>query len=170
MQKGIRSWSTHMDELDIRIFRSIASSKYVAPSNFKVRISIREIARKLGVDDMTVSNRYAKFMKIGLFTGWRLAFNPRLFNYGMKEVLVKVQPESAKEGMIRKLRLVHGITVLMDLYGPHLLVTVLYESEDSFSRTLQLISRITMPKVRSKPVKSFLFVKRRAFRSLTGPL
>ncbi len=132
-----------MDELDIRIFRSLTSSKYVAPSNFQVKISMREIARKLGVDDMTVSNRYARFARIGLFTGWRAAFNPRLFNYGMKEVLVEVQPESAKEEMIRKLRLVHGITVLMDLYGPRLLVTVLYESDESFSRTLQLISRIT---------------------------
>jgi DNA-binding Lrp family transcriptional regulator len=132
-----------MDELDIRIFRSLASSQHVAPSNFQVRISIREIARKLGVDDMTVSNRYAKFARMGLLTRWRAAFNPSLFGYGMKEVLVKVEPESAKEEMIRKLRLVHGITVLMDLYGPHLLVTVLYENEASFSRTLQLISRIT---------------------------
>ena len=132
-----------MDELDIRIFRSLASSKYIAPSTSQVKFSIREIARNIGVDDMTVSNRYAKFLKSGLLSGWRAAFSPRLFSYGMKEVLVEVHPESAKEEMISKLRLVHRITVLMDLFGPYLLLTVLYESEEAFSRTLQLISRIT---------------------------
>ncbi|HZW57691.1 MAG TPA: AsnC family protein [Nitrososphaerales archaeon] len=57
--------------------------------------------------------------------------------------MVDVQPESAKADMIRKLKLVHEVTGIVNFYGKGIELYVIYNGDESLSRTIELISRIT---------------------------
>lgn len=132
-----------MDELDIRIFRALQSEMAVAPSSAQVKSSLRSIAARIGADDMTVSYRYKKLEESGSMSGWQLIVNPTFFGSKMMDVAVDVEPESAKPDMIRKLKLVHEVLALFDFYGRALRMIIVYSGEESRSRTLELVSRIT---------------------------
>ena len=132
-----------MDELDVKILRSLISESVIAPSNIQLTSSLREIARKLNSDDMTIWKRFKKLQDAGFMSVWRLVVNPTMFGYMALDVRVEVQPESAKAEMIRKLGLVHGVIRIAEFYGPGLQILLLYNSEESRSRTIELISRIT---------------------------
>ena len=54
-----------------------------------------------------------------------------------------VQPESGKADMIRKIRLIQGVFVMLNFYGKALKIIMVYDSEESRSRAVELISRIT---------------------------
>jgi DNA-binding Lrp family transcriptional regulator len=132
-----------LDELDVKILRSLISESVIAPSNIQLTSSLREIARKLNSDDMTIWKRFKKLQDAGYMSVWRLVVNPTMFGYMALDVRVEVQPESAKAEMIRKLGLVHGVIRIAEFYGPGLQILLLYNSEESRSRTIELISRIT---------------------------
>jgi len=132
-----------LDELDVKILRSLISESVIAPSNIQLASSLREIARKLNSDDMTIWKRFKKLQDAGLMSVWRLVVNPTMFGYMALDVRVEVQPESAKAEMIRKLRLVQWVIRIAEFYGPGLQILLLYNSEESRSRTIELISRIT---------------------------
>jgi DNA-binding Lrp family transcriptional regulator len=132
-----------LDELDVKILRSLISESVIAPSNIQVTSSLREIARKLNSDDMTIWKRFKKLQDAGCLSVWKLVVNPTMFGYTALDVRVEVQPESAKADMIRKLGLVHGVIRIVEFYGPGLQILLLYNSEESRSRTIELISRIT---------------------------
>jgi len=59
------------------------------------------------------------------------------------DVMVDVQPESGKQDMIRKLRLVDEVAAIYDFYGCAMKILIMYDGEESRSRTTELISRIT---------------------------
>ncbi|HEV2389853.1 MAG TPA: hypothetical protein VGS04_03925, partial [Nitrososphaerales archaeon] len=132
-----------MDELDVRIFRALVSESAVAPSRNQVNSSLGSIAKRLGADDSTVSYRYKRLQKWGCMSAWQLLVNPTLFGRGLLEVMVDVQPESAKPDMIRKLKLVGEVSGMVDFYGRALKLIVMYKGEESRSRTVELISRVT---------------------------
>jgi DNA-binding Lrp family transcriptional regulator len=132
-----------LDELDVKILRSLISESVIAPSNIQLTSSLREIARKLNSDDMTIWKRFKKLQDAGYMSVWRLVVNPTMFGYMALDVRVEVQPESAKAEMIRKLGLVQGVIRIAEFYGPGLQILLLYNSEESRSRTIELISRIT---------------------------
>jgi DNA-binding Lrp family transcriptional regulator len=132
-----------LDELDIKIFRALQSEMAVAPSSAQLKSSLRSIAARLGADDMTVNYRYKRLEESGSMSGWQLIVNPTFLGSRMMDIAVDVQPESAKPDMIRKLKLVHEVLALFDFYGRALRMIVVYNGEDSRSRTIELISRIT---------------------------
>lgn len=132
-----------MDALDVKILRALVSESSVAPSSHQVTSSLRSIAARLGADDVTVRNRYKKLRGSGAMSGWRLVINPAFFGCRLLEATVDVQPESAKPDMIRKLKLVNSVVTLSDFLGRALTVLFMYNSEESRSRTVELISRIT---------------------------
>lgn len=132
-----------MDELDIKILRALLSERAVAPSSSQVSSSLRSIASRLNTDDTTVRYRYKRLEESGFLSGWQLLVNPTFFGYKMMDVTVDVQPESGKEDMIRKLKLVQEIAAVYDFYGCAMKIAIMYGGEDSRSRTIELISRIT---------------------------
>ncbi len=132
-----------MDELDVRIFRALISESAVAPSTTQVNSSLRSIAARIGADDMTVNYRYRRLQESGALSGWQLIVNPTFSGCKLMDVTVDVQPESAKSDMVRKLKLIHEITGMMDFYGRALKLIVMINSDDSRSRIVELISRIT---------------------------
>lgn len=132
-----------MDELDVKILRSLISERAISPSNASVRLSLRGIAARVGADDMTVRYRYNKLKESNYLSIWSLLINPAYFGHGAAEVMLDVQPESAKPDMIRKLKLIHEITGLVNFYGKAVSIYMIYAGEESRSRTIELISRIT---------------------------
>ena len=132
-----------MDELDVKILRSLISESVIAPSNIQLTSSLREIARKLNSDDMTIWKRFKKLQDAGFMSVWRLVVNPTMFGYMALDMRIEVQPESAKADMIKRLSLVQGVIRIAEFYGPGLQILLLYNSEESRSRTIELISRIT---------------------------
>ncbi|MDG6907739.1 MAG: AsnC family transcriptional regulator [Nitrososphaerota archaeon] len=134
---------TSMDELDVKILRSLISERAVSPSLPSVKLSLRAIAARLGADDMTVRYRFKKMQESGVMSIWSLLVNPTFLGYKVAEVMVDVQPESAKPDMIRKLKLVHEITGLVNFYGKAIDIYAIYNGDESRSRTIELISRIT---------------------------
>jgi DNA-binding Lrp family transcriptional regulator len=132
-----------MDELDVKILRAIISESAVAPTNVQVISSLRTIAKRVGVGDMTVAKRFKKLQTAGCMDEWQLGINASLFGFKMSDVMLEVGAEYAKPDMIRKLGLVHGVLVIINFLGKGMKVTFLYDSEESRSRTVELISRIT---------------------------
>jgi DNA-binding Lrp family transcriptional regulator len=132
-----------VDNLDVRILRDLISESAVAPSNLKVKSSLRAISKRLGADDMTVDYRYKKLQETGFLSMWTLLVNPTFFGYRVAHAMVDVQAESAKSDMIRKLKLVQEITGIVNFYGRGLVVFMIYNGDESRSRTIELVSRIT---------------------------
>lgn len=132
-----------MDELDVKILRTVISESAVARTNIQVRSSLRMIAKQIGVDDMTVAKRYRKLQQAGCMDEWQLSVNPRLLGYKMSDVLLDAGTEYAKPDAIRKLGLVHGVIVIVNFLGRAMKVIFIHNSEESRSRTIELISRIT---------------------------
>lgn len=132
-----------MDELDVKIFRALVTESAVGPSRTQVRSSLKDIAVRLGVDDMTVSYRYRRLQKSGALSVWHLVVNPTFFGHRLMNVTVDVSPESAKDDMIRKLRLIDSVVTLSNFLGSALTVLFMYNNEEVRSRTVELISKIT---------------------------
>ena len=132
-----------MDELDIGILRALITESAVAPTNIQVNSSLRAIAKRLGADDMTVRNRFKKLQEAKVMSEWQLAVNPSLLGYRMVDIMLDVEVEYAKQDMIRKLGLVHGVVVIINFLGKAMKVVLMYNTEESRSRTIELVSRIT---------------------------
>ena len=132
-----------MDELDIRIFRALVFEAAVAPSVSQVRASLASIANRLKIDDATVNYRYRRMLKSGTMSGWQLIVNPSYFGCGIMDLLLDVEPESGKEDMLRKLRLLREVIGIGDFYGKAVKVIAICGGEESRSRTINLVSRIT---------------------------
>ncbi|MDA4136799.1 MAG: AsnC family transcriptional regulator [Thaumarchaeota archaeon] len=132
-----------MDELDVKIFRALMSESTIGGSGAQFRSNLKTIASRLGADDSTVWNRYKRLRESGAMSGWQLMINPTFFACRMGDIMVDVEPESAKADMIRKLKLVENVIMLMNFYGRVMKIYVVYNSDESYSRTVELISRIT---------------------------
>ena len=134
-----------MDELDVKIFRALMSEGAVAPSDAQVHSSLRSIAARIGADDTTVNYRYKKLEESGAFSGWQLIVNPTHLGCKVMDVTVDVQPEPAKPDMVRKLKLIQEVTGINIFYGRGMKLIASCNGEESRSRIVELISRITNP-------------------------
>jgi len=132
-----------MDELDVKILRGLISQGAVAQSDNQVSSSLRSIAARLKADDMTVNVRYKRLQDSGALSAWHLLVNPTFFGCRLMDVTVDVESESAKADVIRKLKLVHEVTGMIDFYGRALKIMAMYNSDESSSRIIELVSRIT---------------------------
>ncbi len=132
-----------MDELDVKILRALIAERAVAPSNPGAKSSLKSIAARVGADDATVSYRYKRLQEAGCLPVWSLLLNPAFLGYRVAELMLDVQPAAAKPDMVRKLKLVHEITGIVNFYGSGLRIFMLYNGDESRSRTIELISRMT---------------------------
>ena len=69
--------------------------------------------------------------------------NPRLLGVRLAQIWFDVRPPSAKDELIRKLSLMPGILAISDCYGPSLTLVMMYESEISVKKELELIARMS---------------------------
>lgn len=131
-----------MDQLDLKVLRALASQSGLGRSGIVAPASLRSIARQLGADDMTVTNRYKKLYSLCVTSPRRLYLNPAFFGYEVLDAVVYVGSESAKEEVIRKLTSVRGVFAISNFFGKGLKVIALHKSDAERSRIIKRISRI----------------------------
>jgi DNA-binding Lrp family transcriptional regulator len=132
-----------MDELDVKILRALIAERAVAQSSPGLKSSLKSIAARVGADDATVSYRYKRLQDAGCLPLWSLLINPALLGYRVAELMLDAQPTAAKADMVRKLKLVHEVTGIVNFYGSGLRIFIIYNNDESRARTIELISRIT---------------------------
>jgi DNA-binding Lrp family transcriptional regulator len=116
-------------ELDVLFFCESFGGDQIEHSlvaKFQVSSSLRPIASRLGTDDTTVRYRYKRLEESGFLSGWQLLVNPTFYGCRMMDVTVDAQPESGKQDMIRKLKLIHEVAAIYDFYGRAMKIAVMY--------------------------------------------
>lgn len=132
-----------MDTLDVKLLRDILQSGPPTSLDLGFRRSFSAIARDLGVDEGTLTNRIRRLHTSGFLKGWSVAINPRLIGEEMVQLWVDVEGPTAKTDAIAKVRLLPGVAVVKDLYGPSLGLVVYYEGEAHLQRLTRLLCQIT---------------------------
>ena len=132
-----------VDSLDVRVCRELFRDRTGPLLRSDFRRSYRSMARKLQVDEVTVRNRIKRFQQSGFLKGWQLIVNPRLLGVRLAQVWFDVRPASAKDELVRKLSLIHGVLAISDSYGSSLALVIMFESELSAKREVELIARMS---------------------------
>src|SRR2546426_10162575 len=120
-----------VDSLDVRVCRELFRDRTGPLLRSDFRRSYRSMARKLQVDEVTVRNRIKRFQQSGFLKGWQLIVNPRLLGVRFAQLWFDVRPPSAKDDLIRKLSLMHGVLAISDSYGSSLALVMMYEVENT---------------------------------------
>ena len=128
----------HLDDLDVKIIRELGSP---SSPQWSVRESYANIAKKLGVDEETVRLRLKRVRERGFLPAWRLIVNPRLLNCEAVTLELDVDMEERKAKAVSLIKLVDGVTRIVDFRGKGLLVT-LWSEKELFPRRIQLIESI----------------------------
>ncbi len=128
--------------MDVRVYREFFHGRTGPPLGSDIRRSYRSVARKLGIDEVTIRNRIKRLQQSGFLKGWRVLVNPSLVSVRFAQLWLNVRPLSAKDDLIAKLSLIHGVAVISDYYGSGLTVIIIYENEISAKREFELIKRM----------------------------
>ncbi len=127
------------DDLDLRISREFGSPK---SPRWNVRVSYADIARKLGIDEETVRLRVKRAQERGFLPSLRLMVNPHLLDCEAVSLELEVDPEAAKAKVISQIKLVDGVTDILDYRGAGLQVMVYSEGGETLSRKVQLLESL----------------------------
>ena len=130
-----------MDKLGIGILRELLIDESTLTLQSDVRRPYRDIAKKLGVTEDTVRNRVQKMQNTGLIRGWRLGFNPTLFNFQMEYIAMDVNPPSGKEDVIRLARTIPGVLGVQDYADNSVGITLAYARREELDRTITKLKR-----------------------------
>jgi DNA-binding Lrp family transcriptional regulator len=103
-----------------------------SPSQWNVRRSYTDVARKLGVDEETVRNRLRMMKEMGLLLGWRLIVNARLLGMESSNFVLEFQEPEAKEASIPHIRELDGVVLIQNFFGKALQVTIFHAEGDGF--------------------------------------
>ncbi len=106
-----------LDKVDIGIFREILEDRGAYPFQSDIRKSWRTIARKLNVDEATVRSRFKKLHQSGFTNNLRVVPIPSLFDLRLGQCRFEVNPESMKEDVIRKLKLIQWVWMIHGYLG-----------------------------------------------------
>lgn len=128
--------------MDVRVYREFFHSRTGLPLESDIRRSYRSVAKKLGIDEVTIRNRINRLQQSGFLKGWRVIVNPSLLSVRFAQMWLNVRASSAKDDLIAKLSLLHGVVAISDYYGSSLTVIIMYESEISAKREFELITRM----------------------------
>jgi DNA-binding Lrp family transcriptional regulator len=132
-----------MDSLDVRIYREFFHSKTGPPLESDIHRSYRSMAKKIGIDEVTIRNRIKKLYRSGFLKGWHLVVNPTLLNMKWAQIWLNVRPPSDKDDLIKKLSSLRGILTISDYYGSALTVIVMHEQDFSSSNEFEAIGKIS---------------------------
>lgn len=136
-----------MDGLDIKILGQLTrgwSSHGFQPEGVKGVYG--RIAKNLGLDEDTVRKRVDRLESAGVIKGWRLI--PNSNSLGLKRFLIwmTVGPKLRIDEALRKIRLVHGVFIILREVGDVLGIALLCGNEEEFRKKVELISELVRPK------------------------
>jgi hypothetical protein len=78
----------------------------------------------------------------GFLPAWRMMVNPRLIGCEASGLDLEVDEEERKSTVVSQIRLVEGVTNIVDFRGRGLLVNLYYENDGSLGRRVRLIESI----------------------------
>jgi DNA-binding Lrp family transcriptional regulator len=130
-----------LDKLDIKILRElIQDQSHLFVSDF--RRSLRIIGKKFKVDEHTVKNRMVRLRQLGVWEGWWLFLNPRLF--GMKLYIFWLDiPADSKDDSIRKLKLIDGVININHYYNNVIHAFMFCQDEQNLRKKIELVSAMS---------------------------
>ncbi len=123
------------------IFRSLFQGEAGEPLSMNSRKSFRAIARNLGVDELTVSERLQKLRRTGFLRGWLLFFNPNLLGLKQAQLLFEIQPKQ-KEEQIEKLRPLESVLAIIEHLGTSMYVLLSAEDDESLRGQVKMVESI----------------------------
>src|SRR5207237_4003740 len=109
----------HRIDLTSAVVREMATS----PSQWNVRRSYTDVARRLGVDEETVRNRLRTMREMGLLLGWRLIVSARLLGMESSNLVLDFHSQESKEAAIPRIREADGVVLIQNFYGKTLQMT-----------------------------------------------
>lgn len=109
-----------------------------SPEVWNVRKSYTQIASRLGVDEETVRNRIRNLRDSGFLLGYRLVPNPVLLSRTFASLRVEFKDRESKQAAIQRLAKIDGVVNIGSTYDKSVLVTLLAEENQDFSKILDL--------------------------------
>jgi DNA-binding Lrp family transcriptional regulator len=104
-----------MDKLDVQIFGALVHDRQASPAQSGIRIPIRKIGIKFGIDEDTVRKRIEKMRQSGFLRGWALFPNPNAF--GLKGAEIWMDVDSDKSKAIHSFLKIPGVVTVVDMLG-----------------------------------------------------
>ena len=137
-----------VDALDVRILRELVWGLALSPLALNLRISLGDLARKLGADEGTVRNRVRGYRESGFIREWRTILNPTLL--GGQEIAVWLGPAASipKDKVVEAARLLPGVAIINLYHGDDLEVIVRSRDEASGLRAVEMFLRFAEPQWR----------------------
>jgi DNA-binding Lrp family transcriptional regulator len=120
------------------IFRALLHGEAGQPLKTNPRESFRAIARNLGIDELTVRERLQKLRRGGFLKGWRLIFNPNLFGFVNRQLLVDVE-RSNRDELVKDLSSMESVFVIVEHIGPSMNVGLVAEDDKSMQEQVRQI-------------------------------
>lgn len=108
-----------------------------SPDVWNTRKSFTEIAAKLGVDEETVRNRIINLRESGFLLGYRLVPNPALLGRTFASLRIEFKDRESKQSAIKHLAAFDGVVNIGSTYDKSVLVTLLAEENQDFSKILE---------------------------------
>lgn len=131
-----------MDGLDCRIMREFIWGLAVSPLPGDLRMSLGDLARKLGTDEGTVRNRIRNYHKSGFIRGWRTILNPVTFGGRELAVYLDVGGAVSKEEALEAARLLPGVILINCFHGQGLEAILRYRDEAAAKQATALFLRL----------------------------
>lgn len=108
-----------------------------SPDIWHTKKSYIEIASRLGVDEETVRNRIRNLRESGFLLGYRLVPNPVLLGRTLASLRIEFKDRESKQASIQHLAKFDGVVNIGSTYDKSLLVTMLAEENQDFSKILE---------------------------------
>jgi len=131
-----------MDTLDYAILR-----QFMHPGTFQwdVRISNRDVAEAVGVDEETVRQRIRRLSERGILVRWSIALHPALLGRRMYRLELPALTGPARARAFDGLAAMGNVYHLFDFYGGRLALVVYAEEGAAFERQLALVGALWAP-------------------------
>lgn len=133
-----------MDKLDIRIIREFLQGEpksSILPARQNIVPALGIVAKRLGVAESTVRDRYAKLS--GFFAGWSYLLNPRLTGQKLGQLGFDVPEFVSKDSLMEKLTLLDGMLNIVEYNGRFAAATFFYPDELGPKKKVDLIRAIS---------------------------
>ena len=131
-----------MDAIDVAVLRWMMTGLGRYPARSEIRESMSSAAKKLHLTETTLRSRTRRLFESGFLEGWLVFVNPRSVNQRVAVIRLDVLPPSAKEDVIRKIRLIDDVWLISKNHESALGISTYYSDEASLKKKVELMARI----------------------------
>jgi DNA-binding Lrp family transcriptional regulator len=129
----------------VLVFRSLLQGDVGYPLSVEPRRSLRQVARRLGVDELTVRARLEKLRRQGFLKGWHVFVNPNLLGVKLVQVLLSYDPEE-EERVIRRLSALPNVAAIVTHIGRSMWLILICRNDKSTNEEVRTVERLAETK------------------------